>query len=367
MHEVIVINAFHRGDWFIDQLVSLGKKVQVFDWSEKMGERSDSEIVGPFGIFGEEKISADLISWMDKNFSKTLQDKGWCAWSQQGTFESQGPFRVQQFFKNEKWVEPLFKSFISKIDWPVKKWHELETKIHSAHDYWCLSAPSPKVRGISLLPEDTVEFRVSREQKTIRVNQEEWQAPFFVFFLNSYEMAPFYDEQMAALVRGETLRPRLCWQMMKVQITTEINLSQMPMRSLLLNNVEDPWVEDHFLVLNKTQENGVMDIWYRSYFDFHQKEDYFLNLQQEIFKNLKNKFSASDIECLQKPRELLNEKFQSLFPIYEPGEWERQSSWYADGLFYVGPEKVSDFLFSTYWALQNLILQTLKERNNNNG
>jgi hypothetical protein len=178
-------------------------------------------------------------------------------------------------------------------------------------------------------------------------------------------MAPFFDEGLAAVIRGETLRPRMCWQMMKVQIDTDAATQKMPVRTLLVDKTEDPWIEQNFLVLQKTAQNNVFEVWYRSYFDFHQKEDYLAQVNQGISEVLSKKFAAREVSCVQRPKELLNEKYQSLFPIYDPTEWEKQSSWYADGLFYVGTEKVSDFLFSTYWALQNLILQSLKEGNKN--
>lgn len=361
MHDVIVINAFHRGDWFIDQLTAMGKNVQTFDWSEKMGERSDSEMLGPFGLFGEEKINPDLRQWLETNYEKKLQPLGWSLWSDFGTFEAQGPFRVPQFFQNEAWIEMAFKNFLSKLDWPRKKWNEIERPVNPSHDYWTLSSAGPKVRGISLLPEDQVTLSFSRQQKTLRVNGQEHSAPFFVFFLNSYEMAPFFDEGLAAAVRGEVLRPRMCWQMIQVQINTTVALQKMPRRSLLIHRAEDTWSEGNYLVLNRTQNENTFEVWYRSYFDFHQREEYFQNVYQEISRVLTQKFAASSVQCLQKPRELLHERHQSLFPIYDPAAWETQSSWYADGLFYVGSEKVSDFLFSTYWALQNLILLSLRE------
>lgn len=361
MHEVIVINAFHRGDWFIDQLTAMGKNVQTFDWSEKMGERSDAEMLGPFGLFGEEKINPELRIWIDTNYEKTLQPAGWTLWSDKGTFEAQGPFRVPQYFQNEPWIESTFKNFVSKLDWPPKKWAELERHFNPIHDYWTLSSAGPKVRGISLLPEDSVYVSITRDKKSLVVNEKEYVAPFFVFFLNSYEMAPFYDEGLAALIRGGTLRPRQCWQTCQVQIETLARLDKMPSRTLVVGQSADPWFEKNFLVLNKTKDASIFDVWFRSYFDFHQKEDYFQKIESGISHLLQKKLAATSVHCVQKPRELLNENYQSLFPIYDPVAWETQSSWYADGLFYVGTEKVSDFLFSTYWALQNLILQSLKE------
>ncbi len=120
-------------------------------------------------------------------------------------------------------------------------------------------------------------------------------------------------------------------------------------------------MEQNFLVLHNEKGKSVFDVWFRSYFDFHQKENYFQKLQAGIIDVLKTKLNAETVTCLQKPRELLSENFYSLYPIYDPAAWETQSSWYVDGLFYVGTEKVNDFFFSTYWALQNLIVQSLKE------
>ncbi len=361
MHDVIVLNAFHRGDWFIDQLTAQGKNVHVFDWSEKMGERSDAEMLGPFGLFGEEKMNPQLGAWLNKNYDKHLQNSGWSVWSDFGTFEAQGPFRVPQYFQNEKWINPIFKNFISKIDWPRNFWETSGTTMNPVHDYWVLKSAGPKVRGISLQAEDIISLQIHRENKSIHVNDKVWSAPFFVFFLNSYEMAPFFDEGLAAQVRGEILRPRFCWQRFQVKIETEASLQQMPVRSLLVDKSQDPWWEENFLVLHKTSNAGEFDVWLRSYFDFHQNEDYFHKMYDSIVPLLRNKFSASAIHCLEKPKELTHANYQSLFPIYDSATWEKQSSWYADGLFYVGTEKVNDFLFSTYWALQNLILQGLTE------
>lgn len=365
MHDIIVINAFHRGDWFIDQLKALGKNVQTFDWSEKMGERSDAEMLGPFGLFGEEKINPELRQWIDKNYEKTLQTAGWSLWSDFGTFEAQGPFRVPQYFQNEEWIEAVFKNFLSKIDWPRKKWNEMERQFNPIHDYWTLSSVGPKVRGISLQSTDHVQLKATREKKSIFVNDKEWSAPFFVFFLNSYEMAPFFDEGLAALIRGDVLRPRMCWQMLQMQIDSTLNLQKMPARTLLIEHGEDPWSEQNFLILNKTKKPALFEVWYRSYFDFHHREDYFQKIEEKVIKIINKKLKATSSLIVQKPRELLSPNFQSLFPIYDPQAWETQSSWYADGLFFVGPEKVNDFLFSTYWALQNLIVQSLREGKSN--
>ena len=266
--------------------------MQVFDWSEKMGERSDAEMLGPFGLFGEEKMNTGLLQWLEKNYEKKLQPSGWSVWSDFGTFEAQGPFRVSQYFQNEKWIQPIFKNFTSKLDWPRKLLESSAPTMNPVHDYWVLANAGPQVRGISLQPEDSVSLQISRVSKTISVNGQVSSAPFFVFFLNSYEMAPFFDEGLAAQIRGDVLRPRFCWQKLRVHVETSAALQQMPERSLLIEKSQDPWIEQNFLVLNRTEELKVFDVWYRSYFDFHKSEEYFNRLYSLIEDTLKKKSTA---------------------------------------------------------------------------
>lgn len=367
MLDVIVLNAHRRGDWFLGQLEKSKRKFEVFDLSKALGERSDEDIFGPFGwMKSPERVledeSAGLGFWLQSRAETQVQTQGWAVWSDKGNFEAHGLLREHQKKNFAGLEQSLFKNFFSSIDAPIQTQNSWPMPATMDGEYLIprkfRSSPSWPVTEVT--SEKMLSLETQPGRRLFRYEGRDLTASFVVSFLNGYEMMSLPQSGLARLLSGEALQPRLVWQKCRIRLLSEPALEPLPVQLCLVPRISEPWVEDNALVLQKTSEAGVWNLWYRTWYKVHRDEKYFNELFPRLQETLAAQIPFSASRLLEKPAEVEGQG-TALHAIYDHTEWDAQQKWFTQGVFWGGGEKNPNFAWTWSIALQSRIFKSLQE------
>lgn len=361
MLDVIILNAYHRGDRLIKSMQALGKSYEVLDVSAVIGERSLADMQGPFGIFMHPQ---NLESqWLLETQKLSPQSSGWTVWSDEGTYESQGLFADYQRQNLPMVLSNFFKSWWSNVDRPLRM---LETVALPELSHLQYMMPDEFLQssqfGHQIKAEDILKISEEPGMKRVLWNEKTFEAQYVISFLLPHEVMALADRGFSRLLRGEALKPRLAWQRARFSLKGW-NFSQMPRETLVVPQSQNPWINENFMVLKKREsgnDSAIFDVWFRTWFDVHTVSGHYAELSSRIQRNLRGYFPGADFSELEKPAEI-DSAVQTLFPIYDLHEQQLQKKWYAAGVFSGSVEKSESYLSLHTAELQGHILKQLDE------
>jgi hypothetical protein len=364
MLDVMILNAYHRGDWLVEQLKDSLHAIETLDISEVVGPREDVDLQGPFGVF--EKSDAEALQWFLNNRRVTTQKRGWVLWTEKGTFESQGPFRDFQIQSGADNIDSIFKSMFSTIDRPAPLLRALPKMLEQTGSNYLLSRQflKEKEKRRTVKASDHFDLTSTPGQKTIKWNEHTFEAQFVISFLLPHELMARAPVGLSQLLTSEPLRPRLCWQRARFKIESSFNLAALAEQITLVTHLEEPWFEENLLILQKTEEQAETqewDIWFRTWFDIHKEKKYFSGIQKRVQKVLLEKIPEATITCVEAPLETTERNAHSLYPIFDQQEWLLHTKFFANGVFFAASDKCENFSLSQGIEVQKRILKQIEE------
>jgi len=359
MLDVIVLNAYHRGDWLIEQFKSREAKIQVLDVSAMIGEREDADIFGPFGFFSGS--NPGIEEWLTQHHQLQLQTRGWTLWSENGTFESAGMIHEFQAQQGGEVYQNILKSWHSHLDRPSKFLAATKGPGPSEGGFYIHRAFAKSKNGAAAVKtDDVVNFSTEPGKKIVTWNDTTYESHFVISFLLPHEAMACAESGFGKLLTGEALRPRLCWQRARVNLKTTHRTEILPDHLLYVNRLDEPWIEDNFLILQKTADAGGFDIWYRGWFEVHKEPSYFAKLSDKMAGRLREKMPDLEMKVVKAPTET-EAAMATLFPIYDIQEWGLQTKWFANGIYSAWLDKCESFSLASQIDLQMMVLRHLDE------
>jgi len=361
MLDVIILNAYHRGDWLVEQYKNTPYAVEVLDISDVIGPRDEADVRGPFGSFAG--VDASVDEWLLKTRTVTRQKEGWVLWCDRGTFQSQGLFRGYESEVLGDVCDTVMKSWLSTTDRPAALWRSLPAVLPQSENGYLLTKSflnMPEKRR-AVKSADSFSLTSETNRKVIKWNDHTFESRFVVSFLLPHELMARAPVGLNQLLTAEPIKPRLCWQRARFRIETSFDLAALPEQLCWVNRLEDPWFEENMLVLAKTENSSEFDIWFRTWFEVHKEKKYFSGLQKRLQAVLASKFSDAAIACVQAPLETTDKGAQSLYPVYDLQEWALHTKFLSGGIFYGGDDKYESFAPRQAVQMQSRIFKQIDE------
>lgn len=356
MLDVMVFTAHRRGEFLLDQLSKQNIRFQAFDFTPYLHQRDERDVLGPFGFFDAEKWQPRHRQWLENNYTFSKQKQGWTVFSDRGTLEATGLVSAHQKKLMTTWAFPVGMSLYSTVDYPVKTISEQELFCDFFSEYylpWSLQNTTTKLMEVG----SGFKYENLPGLKKISFQQHAYSSQYVMNFLNDAELMTLKENGMHQLLDGEALRPRQCWQRSEILLSSDVDLSLMPLQVLLASKLEEPWNNDRFIILQRQENPGYYSLWYRTWYERHKSKEHFTGLTKSFEAILKDRIPGAKIQWLTIPAEIENEIATSLFPIYDLNEWRMQSKWLNKGVYDGSTDKLENYLWSHNMSHQEILVK----------
>jgi hypothetical protein len=361
MLDVMILNAYHRGDWLVEQYKNTPYAVETLDISEVVGPREPEDLHGPFGLFAD--VDPTAQDWFSKNRELSPQKEGWVLWTDEGTFQSKGPFRAYQAQQMGVLSDTVLKSWLSTTDRPAQMWRGLPPVLQQSENGYLLSKAfqtQPEQRR-TVKAQDSFNITSAPGHKIIKWQEHTFEAHFVVSFLLPHELMARAAVGLNQLLSGEALRPRLCWQRARFRIETPFALDSLPEQFCLVAKTHEPWFEENLLVLQRASQKDEWDVWFRTWYDVHKEKKYFSGLQKRLQGVLLSRVPDAAITCVRAPVETTEKLAHSLYPVYDLQEWTLHTKFFANNVFHGAGDKYENYSPSQMLAIQAKIYKQIDE------
>ncbi len=340
MLDVMILNAYHRGDWLIEQYKGTSYAVETLDVTEAIGTRFVEDLMGPFGCFLD--TNNEKSKWYIERHLHDVQKQGWALWMERGTWETNGLFKeLNESSPSQPLFESALKNLISTTDRPLqvlKSTPALGSAVRMPYCIFRNFQSSPEKRR-TVKNADKLSVSSVASHKVIHWNEHTFEAQFVVSFLLPHELMARASLGFNQLLTTEPLRPRLCWQRSRWRIESSLAEETLPLQLAIIFREQDPWIEDNFIILKKTGEAQTWDIWFKSWYEVHKEKKYFSEVQKRIHKNLQQKIPGAVMTCTEAPWEAQDKAAVSLYPVYDYEEWSLHTKFFDKGIFYGAADK----------------------------
>lgn len=361
MLDVIILNAYHRGDWLVEQYKGTQYAVETLDISDIVGPRDEVDLHGPFGLFTG--TDAETEEWLSRHREVEMQKDGWVLWTDQGTFQSKGLFRGYQTQLFGEMADTVLKSWLSTTDRPAQMLRTQPALLPQTENGYILSKKfltNPEKRR-TVKGTDAFSVTSTPSSKTVKWNENVFEAHYVVSFMLPHELMARAPLGLNQLLTSEPLKPRLCWQRARFRLETSFNLNSLPKQLTMVSRINDPWFEENMLVVQKTAVENELDIWFRTWYDVHKEKKYFSGLQKRLQNTLLAKFTDGVVTCIQAPLETTEKIAHSLYPVYDLQEWSLQTKFFTGGILYGAQDKCEDYSPPKMLDIQRRIFKQIDE------
>ena len=376
----VIFSIFGRGDWLAWELAGQGQSVQLVDLSSVVGECAFEDVEGPFGFFKPSRMKESQKRCLDLDATEEEVENGFTVWLPDGPIELRGP--LANYRLKEKGVSEDLQEFLSGRERllkslglnedsekeKIKKWSYDENWLfrlssfwasttESAVDDWDVESISPLFSPYSLRRKDSLGQRKktksfekkgihvdsvqsiddieieSGKVKSIKASGKEFRAKKFIWCLSSHESLEVTEIVKDLFPQG-ALKPTWCWVRARLQTAESEILKVIPQKVVCIKDVYLPWSHDNFYLLEKTQEDGTIDVWCKVPWEKRIQEDYVNELEKKITGDLSEKFSSSfSVMSSFIKSNTVNH------PIYSKKELEKKKAAFFKNLFFHSPEQ----------------------------
>jgi hypothetical protein len=352
----MVFTAHRRGEFLLDRLAAQDIRFQAFDFTNHLGERDEKDLLGPFGFFDAENWEPGHRRWLENHYVFSKQKQGFSIYSDEGTIEATGLVAAHQKEIMNEWAYPAAMSYFSSLDYPLKtlKAQPLYCDFFSQYYLpWAVQNPKAKLMDVTA----GFSYETQPGLKKLTFQNTTYTSPFVMNFLSGTECMGLAGGGLSQLISGEPLRPRQCWQRAEILLSADVDLTMMPLQVLIATQLNDPWLEDRFFVLQRQENEGYYSLWYRTWYERHKQDEYFKKLAQSLEKTIALRIPGAKLQWLKLPLEVEAEKAVSLYPIYDVDEWNLQNKWLSNGVYNGSPDKLANYLWSQNMSHQDTMAQ----------
>lgn len=356
--DALVVSAYGRGHWLASQMAKARMKVRLIDVSAQLGPWPLEDLEGPFGVVRLDRYEESFKERLNQDDAVLNQDFGWTFWLPEGPLEMRGPlsqFHFQQYGFPEAWTGAW-----SRGETPACKVNA-ETSFDS---YWCLALscqlasthfypPTESVRGGALpltasfgLRQPTragftANAKWLREQGVdviedaklvdlvlrrrgfygVEIAAKEWsgltKGSFLLWNLTAAETAFISEGVGQKLYPKGDVEPDWAWLRYRLQVTPGPETEPLPLHTVILGDLYQPWTHDNLVVLAKTPSADRWDAWMRLPAGQRFNSEYLKTQGEHLIARLKSKMPTTALEVQTLPQETAYDA-QTLGPAKQP-------------------------------------------------
>jgi hypothetical protein len=405
-NEVVVVSAFGRGNWLAAELARKGVKNALVDVSKKFVGWSPEDRMGPFGFFQNETLTESQASQIqDESFLETVPE-GFVVWAKDGVLDTTGPMAAELLKRwgvSEGQIEHLRRGSPSLVEdefqkmWFVNLCHSLAgsrwVENRAAHHegtpqpvfaphfarrssrrgaeqnlQWVKNWGSQVFSGAAL-----VDVHGDRGQLTsLEIASEGSQvlrAGNFVFCLTQDELQFLSPKVSEKIFSEKPLRPVWQWQRFRLVIKGSELHREIPLRSVVIEDLHLPWTHENLLVLERTSTGEHYDVWMRLPATQRFQRHYLDEKGSFAARNLGRRLPGCEVEVVEGPPEqkyTAEDLGPARFPVYAAGDERATTTRAWDNVRLSSPETYSTYdlsgVFSEQLKLLNQILDWKRKR-----
>jgi hypothetical protein len=353
MLDVIVVSAFGRETWLLKKLKEQGLNFKSFDVTDFFYKTPQSFTV-PFGM----RLSNEQDEILKCGYIFNKQFQGWSVISDRGVVEANGFLKSFHLEKRGELARKIFANQFSTYDYPFGVLDAEESVLDVAYStYETLSVSE----SIKVQATDSVSILLREGGQFVDHNGESFQATYLINFLEPYMCRELEKQNVvcAEFAHVRDIKPLYIWQSFQLSTAVAQHLSHMPKQTVLLSQVERPWIEENFLVINKEAASGEYMVWSKIIFELRNNSKY--------ISDLKSRLEATLARELKLTEAAIRDHFVSLtqglspYPVYDRNESLMFKKWYDRGVFYCGFEVCDSFNLDEQIRIQKLVVNGLVE------
>lgn len=353
MLDVIVVSAFGRETWLLKKLKEHDLKFKSFDVTSFF-KKSPHNFTVPFGM----RLPKEQDEILKCGYIFNKQFQGWSLISDRGVVETNGFLKSFQLEKRGTLAQKIFAHQFSTYDYPYGVLDAEETVLDTAYSTY---ETVQVAESVAVNTEDSFSILLREGGQFIEHKGESVHAPYLINLLDPYMCRELEKQNVKCneFAHSRDIDPLYIWQPFRLTTAVAQHLSHMPKQTVLLTQVEKPWVEDNFLVINKEATSGEYVVWSKIIFELRQNSKYISDLQTRIQSILAQQLKLTDAA--------LSEHFVTLtqglspYPVYDYNESLMFKKWYDRGVFYCGFDVCDSFNLDEQIRIQKLVVNGLVE------
>lgn len=406
-YDVIICSAFGRGNWPAIRLANSGLRVALVDMSEAIGPWTAEDIEGPFGFFQSEHLTDKQLRRLNDDGPNAQVENGFTMLLKDGPLELKGPLlqhrlerlgvseELREFLSTSELVEPSDEKLETTASLPFKeKW-----LVHLAYNFSSNVEQGPlttKYRG-QPLPLFAPYFtrQVSEGGKQLAFDacteagvdvfanfypeefsmqkglfsgmrladkskrKKELSSKSLIWCLSSIETEMLSEQALADFFPSGVLKPNWYWERLQLSVDSHGPYKSLPKSILILEDLNLPWTHENFLVLEKTDEEGVCNVWCKLPYQQRESFDYIQLTSDKIAALLSERLVGK-----VKPNKTGDETRLGIpcFVVYNAYELAGFSERRRKNIYYDNPENWLGHDWRSRFSYQEIMIADLLRR-----
>lgn len=412
--DVTIVSAFGRGNWMAYELASLGFQVALIDVSSSLGRWAPEDAEGPFGLFyDQEKLLPSQMARLHEEDDQDAVTDGFCIWTEDGPLDMRGMFSsywfgaagpmeaVKNYVSNfDKKAPPEQRRLRKAIErssfkqtWLIHFAHQFAANLHRpSFESAEASTPAPlfapfyvrrvtrrgaqksldwvATKGVAVQTGSVVDVQSEGTRLTgLEIQGERSGAVRSQNYL--WTLTSLETEKVAPKVAARLFSHRAVpeWGWLRYRFAVELKTYQrtLPLHFAVIRELGLPWTHGNFLILNRTVDDKVFDVWLKVPTHHRFQKAYLEEIRAEILNVLESKLPGGHVKCLEMPQDYLygfSELGPPLFPVYNEESLIRLKTARFKNIQFDGPERWARLDWTGRFSFQQTLVQRLEyERN----
>jgi hypothetical protein len=370
------------------ELASRKYKTTLIDASSFMGQWRPEDIEGPFGFFHVDQMLPSQVSRLIEEDYNDLVSEGFVVWPEDGPVEFASPL-IEHHQKAKRWlgdIDHWLKSQIESRDGQVARekrildrpfsetWithlsHQLSSSVfrpnhigitqghplplYSPYNIRRVSARGLEQsyqwlekKGVDVLTKAYLQDLWIEKKQVLGVEvKSAWsgvmRSKVVIWCLTSEETQFLNPQLTATLFPHGPLKSQWSWVRMQVDFSGVDEYNIVPLKVVVLGDKNLPWTHENMLVLQKTTDANIADVWLRIPSQFRFQRSYLEDCGNKTKDMLNARFLSDKIAVKNLPIEHRIEESElgpSRHPIYDFDAKKSHRKQNFKNLFYDGPE-----------------------------
>jgi hypothetical protein len=413
--QVVVVSIFGRGHWMAVELARKGIPTLLLDVTEQMGAWKSEDAIGPFGFFKTEELSEIQNERLFKDGKPQLVPQGLTLWLKSGPFELKGPVtehrakalqipdevmnyvsgknlggHLQKLSFEQNWLAHLSHQFLSTTYSLAAEAAGSSMRVPLFASYY-VNSSNEKSAAKSL--DQNLKWCESHGVKVVRAelrdlafSDRKTLSGFEIKTDSSGQIQILKTEEVVWCLSGEetsmlgskiqtTLFPHGVesseWSWVRYQVKVKelgsqsaLTRAQIPLDSLVIEDLMLPWTHENFIVLQKISDSDVFNAWIRVPTQQRFQKQYIENHGRGVLQVLNGRIHDNEVVISESPIETdttFAEIGPTRFPVYARNVAHKVSRKSLGNMHWDGPEIWPSYHAQSIFESQGQIVKQLAE------